>query len=120
MPTRPLGGCTFRGYPPCPNRATFRGRCGMHRPAETRGTTAERGLGAEHRTLAAQIVREHRATHGDYCPGWGVPGHPSTDLAADHVIPRASGGTSTRSNLAVLCRRCNGRKRAEASSRGGG
>ncbi|MEW2302564.1 HNH endonuclease [Streptomyces sp. NPDC006655] len=57
------------------------------------------------------MLAEHRASHGDYCPGWGVPAHASQDLTVDHVVPLAAGGTHDRANLRVLCRGCNARKR---------
>lgn len=31
-------------------------------------------------------------------------------LSIDHIVPRSKGGTSDRSNLRVLCTRCNTRK----------
>jgi 5-methylcytosine-specific restriction protein A len=55
--------------------------------------------------LARAVVAQHRATHGDWCPGWAVPPHPATDLTCDHVDPR-----SLTSGLRVLCRACNGRR----------
>jgi 5-methylcytosine-specific restriction protein A len=56
----------------------------------------------------ADTVEQHRATQGDWCPGYGIPAHPSFDLTADHVIARAHGGTG--GPLAVLCRQCNSRR----------
>lgn len=34
----------------------------------------------------------------------------SKDLTADHIVPLASGGSSTLSNIQVLCRKCNSSK----------
>lgn len=51
-----------------------------------------------------RVVAAHRAAHGDWCPGWGVAPHPSSDLTADHVVAGVSG------RLGVLCRACNARK----------
>lgn len=47
------------------------------------------------------------------CPGWGRPPHPvdPATLTADHIIPRAAGGTDDPSNVAVLCGPCNSAKR---------
>jgi len=59
--------------------------------------------------MRAAVVRSHRQLHGDWCPGWGVPAHPSMDLTADHVIPYSTVGR-TVGEYAVLCRSCNGRK----------
>lgn len=43
--------------------------------------------------------------------GYGFPtSERGIYLSIDHVIPRARGGTNERSNLRVLCTRCNTRK----------
>jgi 5-methylcytosine-specific restriction protein A len=76
-----------------------------------RGSAHSRGYTQQYRVLARQVLSEYRASNGERCPGWQVPPHGSADLTVDHVIPLARGGTHDRSNLAVLCRRCNSRKR---------
>lgn len=53
----------------------------------------------------------HLAVYGAVCPGYNVPGHPSTDLTVDHIVPKARGGTDSVDNLTVLCRACNSRKK---------
>jgi len=66
----------------------------------------------------AAAVAAYRAAHGDWCPGWGVPGHPCgppgsrNPLSADHIIPVALGGELFPGRYAVLCRACNARKGA--------
>lgn len=45
------------------------------------------------------------------CPGWDRPAHPSDDLTADHVLPRARGGEQG-GPLRVLCRPCNSARQA--------
>jgi len=57
----------------------------------------------------ARAVAAHRATVGDWCPGWNCDPHPSSDLTADHPVAVGSGGAE-RQPLAVLCRACNGAK----------
>lgn len=52
--------------------------------------------------LSRQAIAQHRAIHGDWCPGWRRPPHPATDLTADHTQPR-----SLDAGLRVLCRSCN-------------
>ena len=42
-----------------------------------------------------------------YCTRCGT----TSDLTADHVIPIARGGASTRGDLVTLCRSCNSSKR---------
>lgn len=92
-------------------------RCDTHqaewqkRQDQIRGSAHQRGYTQAWRTLAAQTVANHRAQWGDWCPGWQTPGHPAADLTADHVVPKARGGTDHPSNLQVLCRGCNSRKR---------
>jgi len=50
-------------------------------------------------------ISAHVARFGWWCPGFGVPAHPSRDLTLDHIIPGSlEGGTQ------VLCRACNTRR----------
>ncbi|MFL5910529.1 MAG: HNH endonuclease [Gaiellaceae bacterium] len=97
-------------------------RCDTHQAQwqaqqdRTRGSAHQRGYTQQWRTTAAAAVAQHRAEHGDFCPGWRVPAHPSTDLTADHIVPKAAGGTDEPSNVQVLCRGCNSRKHAQSSS----
>ncbi|MFI2184604.1 HNH endonuclease [Streptomyces sioyaensis] len=91
-------------------------RCDPHqaewqaRQDHIRGSATQRGYGAEWQRTAARVLAAHRRQYGQWCPGWGVPGHPATDLTADHVVPKSKGGTDDPSNIAVLCRSCNSRK----------
>ena len=58
------------------------------------------------------MLADHRAERGPWCSGYGVPAHYSDDLTLDHVLEISRGGSVTdRSNLRVLCRSCNTRKR---------
>ena len=57
----------------------------------------------------AEAVREWRAEHGDWCPGWQRPPHPATDLTADHLVSFAVSGDE-HGELVVLCRSCNSSK----------
>lgn len=75
-------------------------RCPTHRRDNTN----------RERQRRAATVAAHRAQHGDWCPGWHTPPHPSTDLTADHPTDVATGG-SEHQDLNVLCRSCNSRKR---------
>ena len=51
--------------------------------------------------IAKAAIAQHRATHGDICPGYRTPPHPVTpdQWTCDH-------------DLGPLCRPCNGRKGA--------
>ncbi|WP_035799874.1 HNH endonuclease [Kitasatospora mediocidica] len=92
-------------------------RCDTHQAEwqaqqdQRRGSATRRGYDSRYRRTAAATVANHRASVGDWCPGWRRPGHPATDLTADHVVPLAAGGSNTASNLAALCRSCNAAKR---------
>jgi len=93
-------------------------RCDEHQAAwearrnAQRGTSAQRGYTNPWRRTAEAAVAQHRATYGDWCPGWQVPAHQAADLTADHIVPKARGGSDDPSNVQVLCRRCNTRKHA--------
>jgi 5-methylcytosine-specific restriction protein A len=93
-------------------------RCSTHQAAwqkrqdQARGSAHQRGYTQAWRTAAAAAVAEHRAAHGDWCQGWGVLAHASSDLTADHAVPKAAGGTDEQSNIQILCRGCNARKQA--------
>lgn len=100
MPTRPRGPCSFTR---CPRLAVERGRCQLHPlPPRTHALSAsQRGYGADWRRLSARVLeRDGYICH--YC------GRPAT--TADHLIPKARGGTDDEANLVAACRACNSRK----------
>jgi 5-methylcytosine-specific restriction protein A len=76
-----------------------------------RGSSTARGYDAKWRRLAAVYIQQYRMQHGDWCQGYRVPAHLSSDLTVDHIVPKAAGGKAELSNMGVLCRGCNGRKR---------
>jgi 5-methylcytosine-specific restriction enzyme A len=80
-----------------------------------RGSTTERGYGAEWQRFARSVLDDWRATHGEWCPGWGVDGHEATldnPLTVDHSVAMARGGARMPGieGSGVMCRECNGRK----------
>lgn len=81
---------------------------GRHRRATTPTKVTRDHAERQRRTKA---VAEHRATEGDWCPGFGVDPHASSDLTADHILDIQHGGSPT-GPLQVLCRSCNSRKAA--------
>ena len=93
-------------------------RCDEHQAAwdrrreAQRGTSTERGYDNKWRRTARKAVDDWKASQGDWCPGYRVPPHASSDLTADHIVSKAQGGTGEPDNVAVLCRGCNARKRA--------
>ncbi|MER6064840.1 HNH endonuclease [Streptomyces sp. NPDC001792] len=96
-------------------------RCDTHQQQwqqqqdRVRGSAHQRGYTQAWRTTAAHAVAQHREQWGDWCPGFKVAGHPSTDLTADHIVPKAAGGTDDPANIQVLCRGCNSRKHAQST-----
>jgi 5-methylcytosine-specific restriction enzyme A len=71
---------------------------------------------AAERKRRRQLVADHRATIGDWCPGLGDhPAHPSADLVADHVVEVAAGGPVS-GPLRVLCRSENSRRSAHLAT----
>ncbi len=64
----------------------------------------------EWRKRSKRDIAAHVARYGWWCPGFGVPPHPSTDLTNDHTDPLALGG-KLLGPTTVLCRGCNTRKR---------
>ena len=67
-----------------------------------RGSTTERGLGAEHQRLAKQVLSEEKA-----CWICGHLARPNDPLEVDHVVPRSKGGATVRSNLRAAHASCN-------------
>jgi 5-methylcytosine-specific restriction enzyme A len=71
----------------------------------------------EERRRRERAVADHRATIGDWCPGWdGAAAHPSADLTADHVIEVAAGAAAS-GPLVVRCRSCNAARSAHLAHR---
>jgi len=86
-----------------PKTLSRRGSPTMTRPPYSthRLSSAQRGLGYEHRKLRAQVLKEEPVCR--WC------GAPST--TSDHIIPRAKGGQTVRENLAGSCATCNSGRR---------
>ena len=80
--------------------------CGVKIPSGSRcvtcGNTTARGLGAAWQRLARQVIREQ-----PWCYWCGA----TSDLTADHLVPRSQGGNNVRSNIVTACRTCNSRRR---------
>ena len=79
-----------------------------------RGSTSQRGYGTAWQQLSRQVIREEGA-----CRVCGHTGSKANPLTADHVTPKAQGGTDERSNLQCLCRAHNSAKGARPSAVGG-
>ena len=95
--------------PGCGHPHDQRGRCAVCRRKRerARGSSDQRGLGAEHRRMREQVLREETAC-------WICGGHGTADdpLTADHVVARADGGRNVRSNYRAAHLSCNSRRGA--------
>jgi 5-methylcytosine-specific restriction protein A len=82
-------------------------RCRKHGYRKSKSGQPPRSNAERQRRKAA--VDAWVEQHGYWCPGYGVPPHPSHLLQADHVQPVSLGG-DPGGELRVLCRSCNVRK----------
>jgi 5-methylcytosine-specific restriction enzyme A len=104
MPLRPCLDCgtPTRGTR-CPPCSAVRARA----RDVIRGNRHQRGYDSTWTRTAARTIASARQ-----CVDCGTAGSRDNPLSADHVIPKAQGGTDDPSNLAVRCRRCNSAKGA--------
>lgn len=70
----------------------------------TRGTTTQRGLGYTHQQLRARLLP---TAYGKPCPHCGRIMHRGMKLELDHIVPRMLGGTTTPTNVRIVCAACN-------------
>lgn len=87
----------------CPACAAVHDAAKQAKRDELRGTRTERGYDNDWLRLSRAAIKQQ-----PWCSECGS----GEDLTADHVIPLGQGGLSEKSNVRVLCRRCNGRKAA--------
>ena len=90
-----------RKCPPCQAEATKR----RNTDPPGRPSAAARGYGADWRRVSAEVIAAATVCH--WCGGPPVPGDPFT---ADHIVPKARGGTNDKSNLVPAHRSCNSRR----------
>lgn len=77
--------------------------------ARYNGTTAQRGLGADHQADRKRLLAMHR--DGDPCWRCGQPMYKSQPLDRDHIVDRALGGAAGPAVLAhTSCNRSAGAK----------
>lgn len=72
--------------------------------ARRKRSSSARGLGSQHRA-ARLVVLERDGYVCHWCGG------PATE--ADHLVPRASGGTGDPANMVAACKVCNARRGGE-------
>lgn len=110
MPTKPLSPCMQSG---CPRPAVARGRCAEHaaqvtaRIEQGRGNSTERGYGYGWQQRRAAFLKAN--------PWCVVCGEKATD--ADHIVPKAMGGTDDDSNLQPMCHKHHSAKTMRESIR---
>jgi 5-methylcytosine-specific restriction endonuclease McrA len=79
-----------------------------------RGTSTQRGLGADHRRVREQVLAEETT-----CWLCGRPGTADDPLVADHVLARADGGRNERANYRAAHASCNSRRGRGGTGRDG-
>jgi HNH endonuclease len=72
------------------------------RHERARGTTTQRGLGADHRRQRTQAI--NRAGNPTHCPRCDKPITATNPITGEHGTPRAHGGTQITE---VICLSCN-------------
>lgn len=91
-----------------------------HRPAFDRNsnrTTTERGYGWRHQQMRAIVLREEPLCRA--CLKRSPPLY-TPSVIADHIEPKAEGGTDDRENYQGLCEPCSDAKTAEEAARARG
>ncbi|MGH8592341.1 MAG: HNH endonuclease [Gammaproteobacteria bacterium] len=100
----------------CPRIAHRDGYCSAHWTARTlaynraRGSSTQQGYGGRWRKLRLLVLARDPICHA-------CKRNPSSD--ADHILPRAKGGSDTLDNLQGLCHACHARKTALSDGRWG-
>lgn len=115
MPRQRLRVCN---QPGCPN-LQHGPRCPEHErdnERHRRATTPTKIHREADKARRKAFIDQHRATFGDWCPGYQRDPHPATDLTADHIEEINLGG-DPHGPLQALCRSCNGRKAMRAIKR---
>lgn len=112
MPRARLLPCKELGCP----QVQYAPRCTKHQQARTRHehatTPTKVGLTWTERNRRKDAVDAHRATLGEWCPGYKREAHPliASDggLTADHITPVSD--SNQTGPLRVICASCNARK----------
>ena len=79
----------------------------------SRETRQARGYGREHDAMRARVLREE-----PLCRMCAAEGRVSATAIADHIVPKAEGGTDDRTNYQGACDPCHRRKTAQEAQRG--
>lgn len=106
MPTRPRSRCTTcKALHEGTGKCTECKRKASNARASRRGTTTQRGLGRDHKLIAAQVLAE-----ATICAICLKPPTPSDPLQAGHKQGREEGGPNVLANYQPEHRSCNARK----------
>jgi 5-methylcytosine-specific restriction protein A len=79
---------------------------------DKRSTRQQRGYGREHDAMRRRVLDEE-----PLCRECLKVGRVEETKVADHIIPKAEGGTDERENYQGLCRPCSTAKTARESGR---
>ena len=113
MPKLPPRACT---QPGCAKYVTKRGRCDDHQPKAWagQGSGSSRGYGWKWSKLRRQVLERD-----DYLCQVCLNNNRITKATeVDHIIPRASGGSDSVSNLRAICASCHSRKTLREAEKG--
>jgi 5-methylcytosine-specific restriction endonuclease McrA len=94
--------------PPCQEQARIK----KNTDPPGRPSAAQRGYGADWRRVSAEVIAAATACH--WCGDAFSEDDPAT---ADHLIPKARGGTNDKSNLVGAHRSCNSRRGGQLNRR---
>lgn len=101
---------------PCLDCGTLspQNRCPIHRTQRNRAIEAKRGDAVQRGYASPEWRRARKAVIQlvPYCVDCGTEGTGTNPLTADHIRPKAKGGSDDLENLTTRCRRCNSAKGA--------
>lgn len=72
----------------------------------------ERGYGRAHELMREQVLREE-----PLCRPCTAAGRVAAAVIADHIVPKAEGGSDERGNYQGICKPCHTAKTARESAR---
>lgn len=81
---------------------------------DRRKTRQQRGYGRDHDAMRALVLNEEPLCRA--CLAMCPPRYSATQVA-DHIVPKAEGGTDDRDNYQGLCRPCDVVKTAREAAR---
>jgi len=109
MPTMPLPRCKVPG---CKERARAKGKtlCAAHATEAYREQATLYGRDPYYGTADWERRRKRILERDPFCVACKAKGKLEPSRVADHIVPRAKGGSDDESNLQGLCFQCHSRK----------